>query len=619
MKTVSFLFAVLSLLVPLQPGISQVIWPPGYPPFIKEVIGDTLVIKTFEEMGGQPDALFQAIYSDTVLVPVGRVYRLQAGGFYPLTRPISRITITSLPTVIVGSDARPLVANKDTLSSPPLICGYVPGWSGSDTMIGTACDLTIRNCELVPAANDGALSWLCTGTNASNLHLLFDNCLFERTRGVFVVTKNANCDVTFRNCYFVNMSGQPCRRNGGVFDCFEPQDSLVVENCTHIMAQGSMYRFRTFPYNRIIINHNTFINCAGSIFMDLGYQSNSSLTNNIFINCSLQAYPRIQSIDSGEQDLDWLPMGLVNVYPDSVDVANGTPRRILVQRNLAYWDPFLNDMETILNNNQVNGVTTWQSQKLIANVRTDSMFRHLGRFNATPYYYLMTDVWLNKMPTFTDPRNLFSTTTGGTLYNVKQFALATVDTGVIGQTAVLPEWRLVNTGPGDFIRSDWPIPVDLSYSDADLKPAGLGGFPLGDLNWFPTQKIAWLAQRTTELAQIDYAMHLHWKGIKDTKGVIPSECDLSQNYPNPFNPTTRISVSIGRVVAPSGVEGPASTIVRLAVYDVLGRAVAVLANGRYVAGEHTFTFDGSRYASGMYIYRLIAGQYSASKRMMLLR
>ena len=111
---------------------------------------------------------------------------------------------------------------------------------------------------------------------------------------------------------------------------------------------------------------------------------------------------------------------------------------------------------------------------------------------------------------------------------------------------------------------------------------------------------------------------------------VPPHFSLSQNYPNPFNPTTRISVTIGRVVAPSAVEGPSSTTaisgqwtadswVRLVVYDLLGREVAILANGRYPAGTYSFTFDGSRFASGVYVYRLTVGQNTAVRTMTLMK
>ncbi len=86
---------------------------------------------------------------------------------------------------------------------------------------------------------------------------------------------------------------------------------------------------------------------------------------------------------------------------------------------------------------------------------------------------------------------------------------------------------------------------------------------------------------------------------------------LEQNFPNPFNPTTRIRFSVGRVVA--------STDVRLVVYDLLGREVAVLADGRYPAGQYTFTFDGSTLSSGVYYYRLTAGGFTTVRTMTLVK
>ncbi|HTY01982.1 MAG TPA: T9SS type A sorting domain-containing protein [Bacteroidota bacterium] len=90
--------------------------------------------------------------------------------------------------------------------------------------------------------------------------------------------------------------------------------------------------------------------------------------------------------------------------------------------------------------------------------------------------------------------------------------------------------------------------------------------------------------------------------------VSPQGFCLEQNYPNPFNPKTGIRV-----------QGSGNRDMRLVVYDLLGREVAVLANGKYPAGEHTFTFDGTNLASGVYMYRLTAGAFSAVRRMLLVR
>jgi hypothetical protein len=83
---------------------------------------------------------------------------------------------------------------------------------------------------------------------------------------------------------------------------------------------------------------------------------------------------------------------------------------------------------------------------------------------------------------------------------------------------------------------------------------------------------------------------------------------LYPNSPNPFNPSTRISYS---------VRGPG--FVSLKVFDVLGREVATLVNEPKAAGLYTVAFDGSSLPSGVYFYRLNAGSYSATKKMLLIR
>lgn len=88
----------------------------------------------------------------------------------------------------------------------------------------------------------------------------------------------------------------------------------------------------------------------------------------------------------------------------------------------------------------------------------------------------------------------------------------------------------------------------------------------------------------------------------------PREFSLAQNYPNPFNAETRIRYSL-----------PSDDVIRLAVYDLLGREVRVLAQGLTRAGEHVARFDGSNLPSGLYIYRIESAEFKASAKMLLLR
>jgi len=96
--------------------------------------------------------------------------------------------------------------------------------------------------------------------------------------------------------------------------------------------------------------------------------------------------------------------------------------------------------------------------------------------------------------------------------------------------------------------------------------------------------------------------------VSETGGSAPAQYSLAQNYPNPFNPTTTISYDL-----------PQSTHVRLRVFDGLGRAVATLADGIEQPGAHEATLDAAKLASGVYYYRIEAGAFAATKRMVLIR
>jgi tetratricopeptide (TPR) repeat protein len=93
-----------------------------------------------------------------------------------------------------------------------------------------------------------------------------------------------------------------------------------------------------------------------------------------------------------------------------------------------------------------------------------------------------------------------------------------------------------------------------------------------------------------------------------TNDNIPKTYNLFQNYPNPFNPSTTIKYQI-----------PKPGLVTLKVYDILGREVATLVNENKIEGFYDFTFDASRFASGVYIYQVRVNDFVSSKKMVLLK
>jgi len=96
--------------------------------------------------------------------------------------------------------------------------------------------------------------------------------------------------------------------------------------------------------------------------------------------------------------------------------------------------------------------------------------------------------------------------------------------------------------------------------------------------------------------------------IKESYTAIPDKFVLKQNYPNPFNPSTTINYSI-----------PIDGNVTLTVYDIMGSEVTVLDRGFKSAGSYTSNFDASNLTSGIYFYRLQAGNFVESKKMILMK
>ena len=109
------------------------------------------------------------------------------------------------------------------------------------------------------------------------------------------------------------------------------------------------------------------------------------------------------------------------------------------------------------------------------------------------------------------------------------------------------------------------------------------------------------------LKQIDLDGKFAYSNILSVD-LTPNSFGLSQNYPNPFNPSTAISYQLSAV-----------SEVRLVVFDLLGREVATLVNEKKEAGNYTVSFNGANLTSGVYFYKLSAGNFSEIKKMTLVK
>ena len=97
-------------------------------------------------------------------------------------------------------------------------------------------------------------------------------------------------------------------------------------------------------------------------------------------------------------------------------------------------------------------------------------------------------------------------------------------------------------------------------------------------------------------------------GIKQISSEIPNKFELFQNYPNPFNPSTILNYQL-----------PVSNNVKLVIYDILGREAATLVNEKQQPGKYQVTWDASNLASGVYFYKLISGDFTQIRKMVVVK
>jgi hypothetical protein len=132
-------------------------------------------------------------------------------------------------------------------------------------------------------------------------------------------------------------------------------------------------------------------------------------------------------------------------------------------------------------------------------------------------------------------------------------------------------------------------------------------FNFHDMNGDGIQDILWTRIRNSSWVS-DIFVGSPLMSVAQGPSNLPKRIELMQNYPNPFNPTTSIRYGL-----------PRSAFVTLAVFNLIGQQVAQLVSGDQQAGSHNVVFHGDGLASGVYFYRLTAGDFVATKKLLLVR
>ncbi|MEW6411002.1 MAG: fibronectin type III domain-containing protein [Candidatus Zixiibacteriota bacterium] len=279
---------------------------------------------------------------------------------------------------------------------------------------------------------------------------------------------------------------------------------------------------------------------------------------------------------------------------------------------------------------------TWSAASQVANepapkiAGTTETLTVSGLQENTTYYFALKTA--DEVPNWSGLSNVATTTTLGDETPPSQ-----IDDLQAASGEANGEIDLSWTAPGDDgltgtasvyeIRFSLTTLTEANWDSADLCTSPPSPLPCGeeqthtlcDLNPGEMYYIALIAYddagNPSAISNIDSAVSKLSiiSGIDDESDLLPDEFSLGQNYPNPFNPTTEINFTL-----------PVSCEVSLIVYNAVGQRVATLVDGRLSAGYHSVRWDGQgdngrSTATGVYFYRLLAEEFSESKKMVLLK
>ncbi len=506
------------------------------------------------------------------------VYVLTRGGAY-----LSNAVITNIgwPLQIKANDttgnvSKPIVylylgATSQTLP------GQFVSMRGNFTMKNVILDGYFEPDPTILLGLQGALF----NTASAGLNLQLDSCILTNTNGNHVRTDQAPHLLKITNCIFANM-GYLGKSNLGAGKGIDVRagsvDSMIVVNNTFVNWQDRIIRHfsSTASIQYLRFEHNTCVNgMSYHGFLSLGRVGKKIIIqDNLLVDAfalgqDTDAVRQSEFTDSGEKD------------------AFGFPRMTWVISNP-------NDTtQWVIKNNYFRVTPAGQSffdsasiLPIVANPAlvagsplTYKINSRIGADSATAFRTHTADL----------PNTPALMTAFMKWYRRPQ---ALPDSGA-GKTKTVSAWK----AKFDFDRRSYAYfrdTLNCAYSTGNaVYTEGTGGYPVGDLNWFPSKLTQWLADPVSS--------------VQPGQGMVNSY-ELSQNYPNPFNPSTKIEFAI-----------PKQSNVELRIFNVLGQEVATLVHESMAAGRHTVSFDAKNLASGLYFYRITAGQFTSVKKMMLLR
>jgi hypothetical protein len=542
------------------------------------IFGQDLVLPDFNANGLYLNAQVGAdTNANGTRKDTNRVYVLKRGGIYLSNSHIDNNGYTLRMRAEYGSGEKPIIwLVQNTVSST---------YPGRFIYVDHNVKLSNLLVTGVLEGDTAAMSHMPGGllqTISGGWDIVIDSCILTNSSGNHVRTDQACRVIKVTNTIFGNMGylGTSNLGAGKAFDIRNVScDTLLIQNCSFINSQDRIIRHLTSlaTINHLIFDHNTIVNAmAYHGLLSLGWVgAETRITNNLMI--------------------------------DPFALANDTDKTRQVEFVTNEKDPYGGNRMAWIFTDTSAGHSASTNYNISNNYYaiSDSGAAFYARYTGTPTGFpsefglppegSILTWYINKK--VADSTATFHKDNNIKLTKVPKLMTAMMDWyrspagGNKTKNTPTAKW---NVATNDYDRKTYQYYSDtLNCTYSTSLPAytgSIGGFPVGDLNWFPDKKAAWVTD------------------VKDMNNNSPVAFSLSQNYPNPFNPSTKITFSLKN-----------SGLTTLSVYNILGEKVVTLINGNLTSGVHEVSFNASKLSSGIYFYRLESNGSNQVRKMMLLK
>ncbi len=458
---------------------------------------------------------------------------------------------------------------------PPIIRPAVDLTGSSSKLFQPRGDFTIRGLFIDHITDQGGLEKNPIRVSAENAVVRIDRCWFQFEEQSWVRFDNSGLKVYITNSMGRNAGRNDGSSNGRVVDTRgNDVDTLVIENSTFYNHSGHGLRSDGGFMKYVKINHNTFVD-VGSPF-DFGRALEVEFTNNLFTNVGFRGVPYRSDVNP---DLAVFEVTSVEEIEGLTDME----RSILVANN-----NFERPTDELMHPEYGQMVGPYREGiQNIFDTAADSIVYNRRFVDSTAQALMDLGVWVMR-DNINEPESVFNFADRPDFQTIVDFMEHIIFTpeDIDGRPLLWdnPENRIDGS-----LLDDWR---DFSYDITSASYTGAaGGFPIGDLNWFPERLAAWEASSVSNEEDV----------------AIAQGFQLLQNYPNPFNPTTTISFELSSVDE-----------VTLDVFDAMGRKVRTLTQSSYPAGTHAVSFNAEDLASGLFLARLRVGSGESKTIRMLL-